>query len=89
MFLVGGYWLFTTQASVRLFVGQYAPPLQDAFYMLLNQYKGQDFVSRLPLCACPFAGSQELPTFSRRPVFPLPPPPSYDAGFGLGIGVGV
>ena len=21
-----------------------APPLQDTFYMLLNQYKGQDFV---------------------------------------------
>jgi hypothetical protein len=61
--LVGGYWLFTTQASVRLFVGQWAPPLQDAFYMLLNQYKGQDFVS----LSCPFAVSHVLPTR-------LPPP---------------
>lgn len=44
VFFVGGYWLFTTQPSVRLFIGQWAPPLQDAFYMLLHQYKGQDFV---------------------------------------------
>lgn len=48
VFFVGGYWLFTTQPSVRLFIGQWAPPLQDAFYMLLHQYKGQDFVSPLP-----------------------------------------
>jgi len=34
--------------------GQWAPPMQDTFYMLLNQFKGQEFV-----LACRDADEQE------------------------------
>ena len=78
MFLVGGYYAFTTMPSVRLFLGQMAPPVQDSFYMLLNQYKGQDFV-----LTCRDADEQEAAnmfvqaryahSFTRREWYKLPP----------------
>ena len=77
-FFVGGYYAFTSMPTLRIFLGQVSPELQHAFYMLLHQYKGQDFVLACreadeEEAANVFSQAQYAHSFTRREWYKLPP----------------